>query len=776
MLAISGAVLCLAYVLGLLLTGLPGTIQGIPVGAIVLLGVGVGCSLLLPRFWKTGVRSRVWLIAGLIGFAATLYFQWRLPHPGTTDISRLLSGENSAVPVQVTGKIITSPRLTQSQRIQFELQVAQAKVQSGSATPEVPALGGVSSPVSGQGSGQISGQIYVTVPLLQGTGLYPGQKVHLTGSLYRPKPAANPGGFDFEKYLAQQGIFAGLSGKTVEIPDRPSPPLLWSIRQRIIRAQVTGAGVPEGTLISAMVMGGKTVDVSPAVRDAFKTVGLAHALAASGAQVSLLVGVVLALTQRCPGRWRLAIGSGILLLYMGLTGLEASVLRATVMGGVALFALAADRKVKPLGSILFAAVLLLLWNPLWIWDLGFQLSFLATLGLVVTVPVLNQGLDWLPSAITPLFSVPIAAYLWTLPLQLLVFGVVSPYSILINIASSPLITGISIGGMVSALAAWVYFPLGSATAWLLAYPTKALIALATWGSRLPGSSFAVGTIAIWQVLLLYGLVLLVWVWHRSHRYWWAAGMVAIGLVAVPVWYNASHLLQVTVLTTSGDPVLVLQDRGKVGLIGSPTEKDTQFTVLPFLRQQGINQIDWAIAPDLNAALESWQRIGSTVAVQTLYQPTQANQTNQTQTHQTEPSALALGKTHLSLLPQQPISLASATVQLVSFSPSMLQLSLNHQNWLLLGNLPPAEQQTATLAQQLPASQILLWSGQALSSPWLEALQPQVAIAASRSLSPTTNQWLQAHAVTQFLTAQDGAVQWREERGFQTMRQVDGAAE
>ncbi|MCZ0902100.1 ComEC/Rec2 family competence protein, partial [Microcoleus sp. HI-ES] len=97
---------------------------------------------------------------------------------------------------------------------------------------------------------------------------------------------------------------------------------------------------------------------------------------------------------------------------------------AALMGFGTLFALVLNRQVKPLGLLLIAATILLLVNPLWIWDLGFQLSFLATLGLIVTTPPLMAKLDWMPPAIASIVVVPIAASVWVLPLLLYVFSVV----------------------------------------------------------------------------------------------------------------------------------------------------------------------------------------------------------------------------------------------------------------------------------------------------------------------------------------------------------------
>jgi competence protein ComEC len=85
------------------------------------------------------------------------------------------------------------------------------------------------------------------------------------------------------------------------------------------------------------------------------------------------------------------------------------------MGCGALIGLVVQRKRKPLNSLLIAATLLLLFNPVWIWDIGFELSFLATLGLMVTVQPLIKRLDWLPPAIASLVAVPITASIWTLP-------------------------------------------------------------------------------------------------------------------------------------------------------------------------------------------------------------------------------------------------------------------------------------------------------------------------------------------------------------------------
>lgn len=798
------AIFCLAYIVGLLFTGFPGTFAGIPLGAIVLLLSGVAIAFSIRRVWRSAPKAWVWLAAGLIGVAASLYFQMRIPQPSPTDICHWIPDQVAqttsspgcessplarSAKAQLQGKVMTTPRLTRSDRLRFEFAVTQLQPLQAQSPPSTPSSAALlhSAPLAPQA---VTGTVYVTLPRSAGEQLYPGLPVTITGSLYKPSPANNPGGFDFAQYLAQQGIFAGLNGThlTYPIQTKPAPPLFWAIRQRIVQTQDFGLGSPEGALVSAMVMGKTAVDVPYSIQDQFKQTGLAHALAASGAQVSLLVGVILTLTQRCSSQLRLGLGTGILILYVGLTGVEPSVLRAGIMGFVALIALTAERKVKPLGSLLLTATILLLIHPDWIWNLGFQLSFLATLGLLVTVPVLTKWLDWLPSAITPMFAVPIAAYLWTLPLMLWFTGVLSPYSILVNILVSPLIAIISIGGMISAVAALIHPGIGSFLAWILYWPTHLFLKIAEIGSQLPGNIFAVGTITPLQVGLLYGLILLVWQWRRLHAYWWLAAFAGLSLVAVPAGYTAVNQSQITVLATTNQPVLVVQAKGRTGLVHAGDPKDVQFTVVPFLQKQGVNQLNWAVAPSLNAdETLAWQQIVAAKPIDLFYSSLDSGSTisaaPDAQTSPGEPTANPI-QPYPALLNQvkakqgvalplsigHKIQLGSITIEAINAKPDIFRLQVDQQTWLWFDGVPALKRQP-TLAQRLGPVDAIGWSGKALSPQLLERLNPNVAILFGDTLDPQTQQWLSQHHVSLHSIAQQGAIQWKP-TGFVNMGSVD----
>lgn len=728
----AGVLLSLAYIGGLLAAGNPWGRWG-------LLMLFSTIALLSRRYRWGGLRSRLWLLAGGVGLLASFYLPLRQPHPAPTDISRFLTPD--LPPLTCRGRVESMPRVTRSQRGQFWFQV--------DAIEGFPAAQGQ----------PVTGKVYVTAPLLQTTGLYPGQTIALEGTLYRPAAATNPGGFDFRAYLAQEGAFAGMRAKEIQgLSDRHPPRWAWwRVRQRIIQAQVQSLGSPVGPLVSAMVLGSRAVDLPYSLKDSFTQTGLAHALAASGFQTSLILGVVLALTRRCSRQVQFAVGLLALGLFVALAGLQAAVLRAALMGMATLTALLLERKVKPLASLLLAAVLLLIYDPLWVFDLGFQFSFLATLGLLVTVPPLTQRLDWLPGAIAPLIAVPLAAFVWTIPLQLHAFGVVSPYSLLVNLLTTPLISILSLGGMASALLAVGLPAAGSAIAALLTYPAHGLIGLVAFFSQLPGNTVAVGQLPIVLMLALYALIGLVWLHPFWQRRWWLALLAGMMLVIVPPWQAQAHTTQLMVLATGPEPVLLIRDRGQVVLINSGGESTARMTLRPWLQQSGINRLTAALA--LNAALrqrQGWPVILASVPVAAFYDgvtgppswvDTQIRQQLQQQ-----------GSQHHWLTVKQPMQAGPVTVQVLQAQPPIVQFQWQGQRWLWLEKAPPV-----TLA--LPDVDVLWWSGQPLSGKVLAALRPQVAIASANQVDPETVDRLRKQQIRLLFTGRDGAIRWSPATGF-----------
>lgn len=736
----NSVVLCLAYLVGLLLSGIAGSWLGVPRGAIAILVLSLAAVALLPRWWRTGPRVQVWACAGLIALLGFGYFHWRIPTPQTADISHWVTTDHPQQAVQVWGRIADEPRMTRSQSVRFWLQVLEAQ------RNDQPSL-------------EQTGKLYVTVPLLQGTGLTLGQEVAIAGNLYQPQSAQIRGGFDFQAYLARQGSFAGLRGSTVEVLLQRRYPIsalqfgftygqqtLQTVRQRMIRAQVERLG-RGGLLVSSMVLGRRAVDLPYDLYEQFAQAGMAHTLAASGFHVSLLLGLVLTLSQGFAPRRQLAIAATILTLYVGLTGFHASVLRASFMGLAALLGMVHQRQVNSLRSLLTAATLLLLINPMWIWDLGFQLSFLATLGLVVTVKPMTKRLDWLPPNPANAIAIPISALIWTIPVQLYSFGVMPLYSIAANILLTPLVWAASLGGMITGAIALVSPAVGGYIVGLLSWPIEALIHSVAAFNRLPGHNYAIGQVAVWQVVGIYSLFILVWAIAPWRKSWWLAGLVAIALVIAPATYARTTQFQITLLP-SREPVVVWQYRGQTGLINSGSDSDVQYSLLPFLRQQGVNHLDWAIALQPPSPQSGWYRLLQAMPVRSFSQATDADL----------PSLIT------PLLSQQQITAQtlSSITQLgvadlhIQANGAIATLTLEGHTWLLLNASDDLQLSAVSLPSQVD---VLAWSGTLSSPELLEQIQPQVAIAPGNALEPPVADWFEQGDRSYVLSGRDGAIQW-----------------
>jgi competence protein ComEC len=727
----AGALWCIAWIVGLLTTRSP--LWTAALATIAFPCIGFTLRKLRPAKFQT----YPWMIASAIVLIAVGWFNFRTPQPSEFDISRYVNAIDRTS-IHVNGIVETLPRTTRSGKTQLWLNVQS--LDAGDLNSRLTLA-----------PDKANGKLYVTIGDRR-PSFPPGTQVRLSGKLYAPKPAQNPGGFDFKKYLATEGCFAGLTVDDFKIVKPVTGWGLWQLQQRIVQAQMAGLPGEEGLLLSAMVLGNRAVDLPSAMQDAFTKIGMSHALAASGFQVSLTLSVVLALCARSSKQVKAISGSVAIVILIGLAGAQPAILRAGVMGFAVLGAIVVDKKIKPIGSLLFASSLLLVWNPLWIWNLGFQLSALATLGLLVTSEPVQKRLDWMPSPIAAAFATPIAAYLWTLPLQLYSFGLVSPYSIPANVVTTVLISIISLGGMVSALCAAIVPAMGSFTAGLLHLPIATLLAIVEQMGKLPGSQWAVGSISLAVLILLYGLLTIASTLHlfwpqreeqqdliqnsqpKSQRYW-IMGMTiaALSLVFVPAWQQAQSRIQITALTTSKQPVLVMQARGKALLVNTGDRSSSDNTILPFLQKQGINHID-ALIQLHPTNDEGIQALRDRLPIRQI-----------------------LKSTDLPDFKLGPIAIRSIPL---SVTQTALKIELPKQKtWILATQLPKGLSENTFPTE----NSILWWNGGYLP----EGLSLQAAIVYGKTLRPATAQTLDQQKVLTFHLVRDGAVQWTPKEGFST---------
>lgn len=568
--------LCLlAFIFGLLLTGYFSFSQGFYLGLFSFIFLFItGVVLKNKRFLIIDLRYI--FIIFLVFITGFYYYYFRLPSVSDLDISHYIS-HSFYNRVAVEGVILTTPRVNQNHKSRFLFQARELVKENNERE-------------------KVTGKIYVTSPLLEVNGLFPSTVVILEGNLYQPSPPLNPDGFNFADYLQRQGVFSGLRVNSVSVikeGNRWNEFLFW-IRRRIIQTHVRFLNIPSGSLVSSMVMGSRAVDLDWQLQESFRLAGLAHVLAASGFHVSLLLGLILAVTQSFSSRTRFLMGGLTLFIYATITGFYPSILRACLMGFAILAAIINEKKVRVSGSLLLVAVILLLINPLWIFDLGFQLSFLATFGLIVSLPTIVQKLDWLPPTLANLIAVPLAATLWTLPLQFYYFHRFPLYGILTNILSTPLVIILTLGGIFTAFIG-VFFPLlGSAIASIFYPIIWLLIKLVEISNQLPLSSIAVGQINIFTLIIIYVIFLVILYIKSVNKYKYFLIIFTLILIIFPLIYQKLTLIQITVIDNSYKPTIIIQNKSNTALINLGDKDNIYFTILPFLRSEGINSVELVI--------------------------------------------------------------------------------------------------------------------------------------------------------------------------------------
>ncbi|OIP77441.1 MAG: competence protein ComEC [Oscillatoriales cyanobacterium CG2_30_44_21] len=741
-------------------------------GFWTICGVGLGISLIIPAVWRLGPKRWVYLLATIVAVLACFYVKARSPQPEVNDVSKYAPLSS----VIVRGEVIDAPSLTRSERAKFLLAVKQINT-SGKVKPRAS---GENSQVAvadaaSQDFVSAAGKLYVTVPLIEVTGLRAGQMVEISGRLYLPSRADNFGAFDFKAFLARQSVFAGLSGRSLVMQGDPPSFGEWWFVSRIVRAHVMGAGVPEGSLLSSLVLGSRAVELPSDVKDEFIQAGLAAVLAASGFQVTLVLGAAIALSRGGNLKQQFALGSLSLLGYLLLTGASPSILRAVVMGFGSLIGLVVQRRSRPVVGLLVTAVLLLIYQPLWIWDLGFQFSFLATFGLITTSKAVTNRLQWLPPAIADLVSVPIAAYVWTLPLQLLVFGKIAPYSLFANVVTTPLVAISTYGGIISGVLGIIFVPLGAAIAWLLYPLLHWIVNIAHWINTLPNANTNVGAIAIWQMLAAYGLFFTIWLvpWFAKMQRWTIAFTLACLVMFVPNAIAQTNIFQVTLPAFNEVPIMLIQAQNQTVLINSGDEQFASFTLQPFLQKSGINRLDWAIVTDTQLDVSNgWNSLLSKSLVidqfrdislgvsSKNYQKLQQSLTNAN----IPIAALKTGET-LKISNQ-------IEIQLLNQSPNIIKITIGELSWLLLSSSDPKTQQLIINQKDLLpkiSADILWWTGGLIDPKILQAIAPKMAIASASSVVEAMVNQLDESKIRVFWTGRDGAIQWSPDKDFYSLR-------
>jgi competence protein ComEC len=458
-----------------------------------------------------------------------------------------------------------------------------------------------------------------------------GDRVEVLGRLQMPGPPLNPGSFDYRIFLRSQGLSGILRAEHPvairKIEARTAP--VWQVTHwrssaRKACGDLFASQLPEAprALALSLLLGDRTL-LEEDVQKQFGETGTMHLLAISGLNVGILVGLLLIFCRLA----NLSSGTTALCLlvsiacYAFITDHRPPVLRAALLASIAIHGVLRGSRINSWNSLAVCALILLLWHPADLFDVGAQLSFLAVGAILWSGEVLH----WLDSKSEPnplamelspvrtrlrqtartlaqFYLVTAIVWAATLPLTMFVFHYVSPVGMLLNLVLIPYTTAVLMLGYLYLICGLLLPPLAGILAVPFSWSLSLFLAIVRWGHTIPLGHFSVAQIPLWWVIGFYLCLALVWrlIRPRMSERWPAALLLCWTILgaAWPFWPHRETKLRCTLLAVGHGLATVLElpsgevllyDAGNIG-DGGRAER----TVSNYLWFRGHGRIDSAM--------------------------------------------------------------------------------------------------------------------------------------------------------------------------------------
>lgn len=367
----------------------------------------------------------------------------------------------------------------------------------------------------------VSGALRVSLPMYSQVNY--GDALILEGKLETPKDFNN---FSYSSFLAKDDIFSLLDNPSMRLITKdagyPLYSFLYALRQYTDRQIALVFPGTDGALLSGLILGERK-SLPPDLLANLQRTGLTHIVALSGFNITIIIaflaGVIL---KRCRRSIRFVLSALFVILFTILVGATPSVVRASCMGLLGLFAFLVGRRSQALSLLLFALAFLTLLHPLsLVLDIGFQLSFLATLGLIVVSPLLQAWMHRVPSffSLKEILITTLSAQIAVVPFLLLHFEQLSLISPLTNILVLSVIPVTMLIGSLAVFFSFIPFTFIFAkvigfVAWLL---LRYIMGVIDFFPHVPYSSLEISLWGPPATIIYYILLSLIVIYHYVRK-------------------------------------------------------------------------------------------------------------------------------------------------------------------------------------------------------------------------------------------------------------------
>jgi len=453
-----------------------------------------------------------------------------------------------------------------------------------------------------------------------------GDYVSIYGYLNKPPRPGNPNLFDYREYLGLKGVYAyvSISGDySIQLISAAESANFISgtvipVRRYLLKVFSELPTPGNGALLAGFLLGEKR-GLLPEIREAFTATGTMHLLAVSGSNVALIAGIYFSLMipLSISRRWKLLGSIPVLIMFSFLANNEPSVVRAVIIATLAILAFLWRRRAEPVNLACAAALIILAIYPLWLFDVGFQLSFAAVAGIILCYKSEfykserpRNILVRLKQFVFHSVIISLAAFVFTAPIIAYTFNRMAIYSVLANIPAAILILVITMMGVIAV----VIYPMGGIIRYGILWATDQIISLmrsiTEFFSSLPYSNPSISSPEFSTITTIYLalLVLLTFKWNKSFSKY--PLMALLVFLNISVWADSPLFNEIRYnveFLDAGysDAMFVYSDAGENILIYSGDDRTFEQLgekyLKPYVLSLGMSEINHLILTETGAS-------------------------------------------------------------------------------------------------------------------------------------------------------------------------------
>lgn len=428
-----------------------------------------------------------------------------------------------------------------------------------------------------------------------------GDSLYIEGEFKQPEEARNYKGYNYKQYLKTKKIIGTVELEKAKILKSSNGSFIHNIQKYIKDTRNGTLTDEEGNLLLAILLGDKD-KLSEDIQESFKTSNLSHMLAVSGAHVSyIILGLTYVLQNSIIGKKNGKIVCiFFLLVFMAITNFTPSVTRACIMAVLTLFSGIIYRKSDVYTNISVAALITLIFNPYSLLDLGFQLSYGGTIGIIIFIKRIQEkkSNSKVINYIKQMALVSIYANIIIIPIMMYHFNTVSFTFIISNIMASPILGIIVITGFLFIIASITVKPLTRLIAIFIKPILSILIKISQICSKLPFSNILVVTPYMFNVISYYAIILYCIKSKKNNKCKIIICLLIVLILINFIIYIFPQKLRIFFIDVGqGDSTLIITPDKKTVLIdggGSDSFDVGKKVLLPYLLDRRILKIDYVL--------------------------------------------------------------------------------------------------------------------------------------------------------------------------------------